>query len=65
MYQLNYQKSMYIKNDYKAVVVRYPLFILISAFHSLPADLVDSLDLLEELVDEVLSRLVPLPVVMA
>ena len=60
MYQLNYQKSMYIKNDYKADVVRYPLFILISAFHSLPADLVDSLDLLEELAEEVLSHLVPL-----
>ena len=35
-----------------------------SDFHSLPADLlVDSLDLLEELVEEVLSRLVPPPVV--
>ena len=32
--------------------------------HSLPVDLlVDSLDLLEELVEEVLSRLVPPPVV--
>ena len=39
------------------------VYIWSSGLYSLPADLVDSLDLLEELVDEVLSRLVPLPVV--
>ena len=44
--------------------MRYPIFILILDLHSLPADLlVDNLDLLEELVEEVLSRLVLLPVV--
>ena len=40
------------------------VYIWLSALHSLPVDLlVDSLDLLEELVEEVLSRLVPPPVV--
>ena len=44
--------------------MRYPVYIWSSALHSLPTDLlVDSLDLLEELVEEVLSHLVPPPVV--
>ena len=44
--------------------MRYPVYIWLSGLYSFPADLlVDSLDLLEELVEEVLSHLVPPPVV--
>ena len=64
MHKVTIIKRVYILRIITKLSYSERVYIWLSALHSLPVDLlVDSLDLLDELVEEVLSCLVPPPVV--